>query len=465
MNPREKNDDAGARAAENDGRPGRRRRRRVTARRLIAAAIAIGLVVAAHRILSDFPTCVENRISEALSTDGVLVEISGGSFSPFAMSLRARNTSIRARHGDAPNAAILVTGAELRLRPSLSAPDLKWLREAKIGTLKLDSTALAELSSSDDTDASVEIPDFGPVAISANRVSADGLEIHDVRGTLSVEGGEFSLADAALSLHGPGEREQTLRGNAGADTKAPSAAAVFSGTVDFGRFATILREHGAGGAADALERFEFGASPPRIEAQLHWAPSRNRRRLGVSLQSGPMRFNGVRLSGFAAMIRASGAEAWERVEADPVEILRPEGSITGFATYDIDSETLSLDCVSGVNPLQLAAMAGFSGANALREVEFDNPSTIRCSGTLGLGDGNADRTALRISTEAHGATVRGFRFSDIAASGAVNGRIAEIKNSTAATRNDFFICFLLIFLCESIQSGFSYLLIFMYLYR
>ncbi len=163
----------------------------------------------------------------------------------------------------------------------------------------------------------------------------------------------------------------------------------------------------------------------------YWAPASQKRSLSVSLQSGPLRYCGVRLSGLSGIVRVGGRESWNRVDIDPLEIRRTEGSASGSLSLDIETNTLSFDCVSMIDPLSLAIMLRLVDSTRIEGIAFETPAEIRGSGSLGIGEGPDSRTAMRFSASLPGATVHGVRFSRIAVSGGMNGDILDIPKISA----------------------------------
>ncbi len=401
------------------------RRRRVWLR-LVLGLVAACAVWAFWRVTSSFPASWERRISRSLSSNGMDVKVDDVSFSFPQMRLSVGSVALFPK-GEVRCAALSVKTAKIRLRPRSLSPSLEWVREVRLDSLDFDAANLSSLSSGEDKG----IPVIAPIPFSIRRVSGIGLELRDLGGTLSSAGGVLSIDNASVSFHGRGEPEQTIQGRISVEPSEPSVDAFGSGFLDFSKLAPTLRELKCPGIAAELEKFEFSARPPQVNVRFYWAPPRQTRSLGVSIESGPMRYNGVRLSALSGDIRVGGGESWNRVDIDPLEVRRPEGSASGHLSIDIDKDTLSFDCASSLDPLRLAEMTGLIEPESLPDVEFEGPADIRCSGTLGIGESGEARTAVKVSASAPAATARGFRFSQIAVSGGVNGAVIDFPRISA----------------------------------
>ena len=417
-----------SRKREADVGPDVPRRRRLLLR-LALVLVVICAVWAGCRVTSDFPASWERRISRSLSSDGMDVEVDGVSFSFPKMRLSVDSVALFPK-GEVRYAALSVKAAAIRLRPRSLSPSLGWVREVRLDSLDLDVDALSSLSG--DSDGADEgIPAIPPIRFSIRRVLGIGLELRDLCGTLSSADGVLTIDGASVSFQGRGEPEQTLQGRISVEPSAPSVDAFGSGLLDFSKLAPTLRKLNSPGIAAELEKFEFPTRPPQVNIRFYWAPPRQMRSLGVSIESGPMRYNGVRLSALSGDIRVGGGESWNRVDIDPLEVRRPEGDASGHLSIDIDKDTLSFDCMSSLDPLRLAEMTGLIEPESLPDVEFEGPADIRCSGTLGIGEGGEARTAVKVSASAPAATARGFRFSQIAVSGGVNGSVIDFPRISA----------------------------------
>ena len=403
--------------------------RRRLLRRLVLGLVAVCAVWTLWRLTSNFPASWERRISRSLSSDGMDVKVDGVSFSFPQMRLSVNSVALFPK-GEVRSAALSVKTAAIRLRPRSLSPSLGWVREVRLDSLDFDVAKLSCLSGGS-SGADESIPALAPTPFSIRRVSGIGLELRDLFGTLSSAGGVLSIDDASVSFHGRGEPEQTLKGRISVDPSEPSVDAFGSGLLDFSKLAPTLRELDCPGIAAELAKFEFPARQPQVNVRFCWTPPRQTRSLGVSLESGPMRYNGVRLSALSGDIRVGGGESWNRVDIDPLEVRRPEGGASGYLSIDIDKGALSFDCSSSLDPLRLAEMTGLLKPGSLPDVEFEGPVDIRCSGNLGIGEGGDEHTSVKVSASAPAATARGFRFSQIAVSGGVNGSVIDFPRISA----------------------------------
>ncbi|MBR0057149.1 MAG: hypothetical protein IJP66_07450, partial [Kiritimatiellae bacterium] len=357
------------------------------------------------------------------------VKVDGVSFSFPQMRLSADSVALFPKGGN-QDAALSVTAAAIRLRPRSLRPSPEWIREVRLNSLEFDADALSSLSGGPGG-GEAELPAIAPIRFYIRRVSGIGLELRDLRGTLSSAGGVLGIDDASMSFHGRGEPDQTLRGRISVEPSAPSVEAFGAGLLDFSRLAPALRDLDCPGIAAELEKFEFPARPPQVGVRFYWNPPRQIRSLGLSIESGPMRYNGVRLSALSGEVCVGGGESWNRVDIDPLEARRPEGAASGFLSIDIGRGALSFDCASSLDPLHLAEMTGLVGPGSLPDVEFEGPADIRCSGTLGMGEGGEALTSVKVSASAPAATARGFRFSRIAVSGGVSGSVIDFPRISA----------------------------------
>ena len=404
-----------------------RRRRRILRLAAVVAILCI-IVLAVRRAMSDFPTSWERRISRSLSGEDMAVEVDGVSLRLLPMRLKVGSLVVYPRNAER-RAALSVSGVDLRLRPRSLAPGANWLREVSVESLKFDADALTSLSGN--SNGGGKTFDFGPVSIRIQSVAGLGLAVRDFQGNLFSRQGAFDIEDLSVSFHGRGEHEQTLRGRLYVDPAKPAVEAYGAGDLDFSKLVPTLRELECDGIAGELGKFEFPVLPPRLETLFYWAPASQSRSLSVSLQSGPLRYCGVRLSGLSGVVRVGGKESWCEVDIDPLEVRRTEGVASGSLSLDIETDTLAFDCVSRIDPSCLAVMLGLADKATLESITFDASSEFRASGSLGLGEGPAPRTSLRFSGSAPGATVRGVRFSRIAVSGGMDGDVLDIPKVSA----------------------------------
>ena len=396
--------------------------------RLAAVVAVLCLALVARRLASDFPSSWERRISNSLSGDGMAVEVSGVSMDLLPMRLNVGALSVHPPR-ESNRAALAVSNAVLLLRPRSIAPGANWLREVRVESLDFDADALSSLSGK--TDGGGTTPEIGPVGFFIGHVAGFGLEVRDLSGTLYSGKGTIAIEDAAVTFNGRGEHDQTLRGRIHVEPSAPAVEAYGTGDFDFSRLVPTLRKLNCDGIAGELEKFEFPVLPPRVETLFYWAPASQKRSLSVSLQSGPLRYCGVRLSGLSGIVRVGGRESWNRVDIDPLEIRRTEGSASGSLSLDIETDTLSFDCVSMIDPLSLAIMLRLVDDTKIEGIAFENPAEIRGSGSVGIGEGPDSRTSMRFSALLPGATVHGVSFSRIAVSGGMNGGVLEIPKISA----------------------------------
>ena len=396
--------------------------------RLATVMVVLCLVLAAWHVASDFPSSWERRISRALSDEGMAVEANSISFGLAPMRLKVGFLVVYPKNAER-RAALTVSDAVFRLRPRSLAPCANWLREVSVESIKFDADALTSLSGNSDGEGKTS--EFGPVGIRVRSVAGLGLVVRDFQGNLFSKQGAFDIEDLSVSFHGRGEHEQTLRGRLYVDPAKPAVEAYGAGDLDLSKLVPTLRELECEGIAGELGKFEFPILPPRLEVLFYWTPASQKRTLSVSLQSGPLRYCGVRLSGLFGVVRVGGKESWCEVDIDPLEVRRTEGVASGSLSLDIETDTLAFDCVSRIDPSCLAVMLGLADKATLEGITFDASSEFRASGSLGLGEGPAPRTSLRFSGSAPGATVRGVRFSRIAVSGDMEGDVLDISKVSA----------------------------------
>ena len=400
-------------------------RRRIL--RLAAVVTVLCVVLAVWRVTSDFPSSWERRISKSLSSDGMAVEVGNLSFSLAQMRLRVGSLALYSP-GEARRQALSVSNADCRLRPKSLSPNINWLSEVRVESIDFDADALSSLSG--ESSGEDGLPEFGPVGIFVQHTTGLGLMIQDLSGRLSSAQGTIAIDDLSASFHGRGEHEQTLRGRICVDPAAPSVEAYGKGDLDFSKLVPTLRELDCDDIAEEFEKFDFPILPPHVETVLSWAPTSETRSLSVSIQSGSMLYCGVRLSGLSGVVRVGGGESWSRVDIDPLEVRRNEGSASGNLSIDIDADILTFDAVSMINPVSLAAMLRLLDDASLPDITFETPK-VSGSGSIDLGQGPESRTAMRFSVSADAATVHGVRFSQISISGGMKGDVLDIPRISA----------------------------------
>jgi hypothetical protein len=143
-----------------------------------------------------------------------------------------------------------------------------------------------------------------------------------------------------------------------------------------------------------------------------------------------MRYCDVRLSGLSGVVSVGGDESWSQVDIDPLEIRRTEGAASGTLSIDINSNTLTFDAVSTIDPVSLAVMLRLLDKASLPGITFETPR-ISGSGSIGLGQGPESRTAMRFSASMDATTVQGVRFSKISVSGDMKGDVLDIPRISA----------------------------------
>lgn len=406
------------------------RHRAISAIRPILACILLCAVFYAWHALSDFPASWERRISDALSTRTARVEVNGISLGFLLTRLTIDTIKVLPVAEGATKAAVSISDLRVGLRIRSLKPSPEWIRDVRIDSLEIDHGALSSLSGGNSKDGPA-IPDFKPIGICIKRASALGLEVHDFCGRLGAADGMLVLDEAAVSFDAPGEYRQTLRGRVGVEPAAPTVDASVSGTIDFAKFVPVLRQLGCDGIANELAKAEFPTVLPGAEFHFHMSPVRKARSMNLSVKSGPMLYNGVRLSGFDAAVRADGGETWKRIDIDPFALRRPEGVASGNLTIDLGAGTLSFDCLSSMDPVRAIEMAGFADAARLQEIEVAGSPEVHVYGTLGLGNATGQHTSARMSATVPQITVRGFEFSNVSISGGMNGAVIDFPKITA----------------------------------
>lgn len=392
---------------------------------LVLVLLAVITVV---RMTSRFPKSVERRISKSLSDDGRVVEIAGLSFSWTHLCLRLDSVNIFATDNE-HRVAVAIGNANLRLRPCSLIPGVKWLSQVKIESLDFDPNGISALSAgSGDSGGKLEI---GPLNFYINKAVGMGIEARSIYGTLTVDSDGVDISNFSILFSNRGHREQILRGDIFVESNSSALEVNLSGEFDFSKAVPVLRMLGNEGIALELEKFEFPTIPPHIEVLLYCAPEQKINSLDISIQSGPMRYCGVRLSEMSALVRVAGKETWEKVEIDPLELKRPEGVATGSLCIDLAQETIAFDCVSAIDPIALATMVRLVERDNLQDIEIEGPADIRCNGILGLGESEETRTKVHFSASAQGITAKGVRFSDVASSGSIDGNIIDIPRITS----------------------------------
>lgn len=423
--------------------PGKRPRSKLgRAFRAAAATVAAAAVFVLWRAAAGFPSSWERRLSKALSSDGMQVEATDVSLHVLPrIVLKAGSVAVypAACGGDSRRAAISASGAEIGFSPDSIVPGAGWLRGISMRSLELDVSSIASLGGGSGDGG---LPGFGPVAFSVRRVAIGGIsgaasfrhpdfEVRNVGGTVVSDAGEIRVENASASFEAPGERAQTIRGRVGIDLAAPAVEADCEGDLDFTKLAPLLRALDCAGIAGVLEKIEFPFLPPHLETAFCWDPENGKRSLGATVRSGPFRMDGAGFAGFSAMARARGTDSWSRVDVGEAELIRPEGNLSGTLAVDVPGGTVAVDCVSGIDPLCLAGIAGIGRQAAEAGVSFGGPVEIRCSGTLGFGPRARERTALRLAATAASAAVRGVELGNVAVSGAAVGGALDFPDISA----------------------------------
>ncbi|MBR3086991.1 MAG: hypothetical protein IKH04_11375 [Kiritimatiellae bacterium] len=406
-------------------------RRRIRLRHLYILLAAMFVVTAAWVAISRFMASLDRRISRALSSETVDVEISGTTVSLLKMQVRADSIAAYP-HGGARQAAIAISRPTMQMQLRASAPGVGWIREVRLESVVLDADALSSIPSSNSPNGGeTEIPEISPIRFHVGRFAGLGSEVRDIGGTLSAAYGTISIDGASASFHGRGEHTQTMRGRIAVDPSGPSVEAVGSGAFDFSKLVPVLRGLDCGGIAGELGKFEFMALPPDVEILYYWAPKQKARSLSITVKSGPMRYNGVRISQLSGAVHVGGDESWDTTHIDPLEVKRPEGTAEASLEIDSGENTLAFDCASTLDPVKLAAMLGLVDPGDLRELAVESPAELRCSGVLDIGDAGGGRTDINLTATVPGATARGFRFSEIAVAGGVKGGTIDFPAITA----------------------------------
>ncbi len=402
---------------------------------VVGLCLALALWIIARLAASSFPASWERRVSNALSTDELAVEIRGVSFSLPRMRLRVDSFAAYPR-GVVRRAVVSVAGIDLRLKPASWRPGPDWIGEIRMEALELDADSLFSLDTGGGEEE-FKLPDFPQIKVFIRRASGLGLEAHGLSFNVAAAFGALSIDGATVSMHGRGDRVQTLGGRVFLDRNLIEASV--SGSIDFAKLTPALRALDCPSLAGELEKFDFPGEPPSISATLLRSPPRGVRSLRVSVESGPMRYNDVPLSGFSGLVRVGGGASWNRVDVKPLEIRRPEGTVTGSLAVDIDREVLSFDCVSSMDPLRFATMLGLVDSADAPDIDFEFPTDIRGAGAIDIGEATSS-TAVDFSASIPGASVRGFRFSDISASGTLRGRVLDVPRISAGAMDGSLEC-------------------------
>ncbi len=154
-----------------------------------------------------------------------------------------------------------------------------------------------------------------------------------------------------------------------------------------------------------LERFEFGAKPPRCEADVRVTSGQNGERFGlmvdVAVAMQECRYRGV------DVLRADGNVHVERlaggwlVRLGQLFLVRPEGLSRGGFSVDSTQSTISFNGESAFHPLAIARLVGV-GTGLVSRVRFDGPVSTQAQGVYNYKNPAATDLAVVVAARQAG---------------------------------------------------------------
>jgi len=223
------------------------------------------------------------------------------------------------------------------------------------------------------------------VDIEIHDSAVSGVAIDDLAMTARWEQSGWTCENIRARLRRDG-REGSLRGRVTWDEDAGRLSGEMTAIMDPHLVFPLMVDLEMDRTVASLERFSFGAAPPRIEArfEIEASGTNTRFRLIGQFWGENFAYAGVDILRAAGTMDFDDSQSRNVLRVEPLAIMRPEGTATGGFTFDYGASTVRFDGTSSIHPRDLAALTGLASAEELSGWVFDGPVRITAHGVVGL---------------------------------------------------------------------------------